>query len=185
MEARMSVCSHCRATLQKRPKESFAMFAARKFCNRRCYFDSVRNLPTLRQLNKQRYWIHRAMIRRCTDPSCKDWPEYGGRGITVCDRWLSFANFLEDMGERPDGASIDRIDNSKGYSPDNCRWADAKQQSQNRRHVIQVYTLDGRLSLKAYCAEVGLSYGTVKKRLELGWTLEDAITKPVRKMAHA
>jgi len=101
-----------------------------------------------------RTWI--SMRHRCINKAHKDYHHYGGRGITVCDRWVdSFENFLADMGERPDGYSLDRIDNSKGYSPDNCRWATKIQQANNRRpkKTAPMYTMDSETKTLAEWAK--------------------------------
>lgn len=77
----------------------------------------------------------RAMHERCRLPSHPHWKNYGGRGVTVCESWSSFSAFLADMGERPAGMTLDRVDNEKGYSPGNCRWADRATQTANRRNA--------------------------------------------------
>ena len=97
---------------------------------------------------------YRCMKDRCLNPGAANYPYYGGRGITICERWLGengYENFLADMGERPRGKTLDRIDPELGYSPSNCKWATAKEQVQNRR-------ADGRTVLR-HC-----TYGTRKKK---------------------
>jgi hypothetical protein len=88
---------------------------------------------SFRRSGKRVYRIWCCMITRCTNPKATRYENYGGRGITVCERWLKFENFLEDMGEPPEYHSIDRLDNDAGYSKENCAWRTASQQSLNRR----------------------------------------------------
>lgn len=124
-----------------------------------------------------RTWL--GMKRRCYDPKCKDYPNWGGRGIRVCSRWLnSFENFLSDMGMRPeDKQSIDRLDSNGDYSPENCRWATFEEQGgENRRAMTPVcYAGVQYHSIKAACDALGIKYTTVWQRMQSGLTAQQAL----------
>lgn len=122
------------------------------------------------------------MRRRCSDPSRKSFPRYGGRGISVCDRWIrSFEAFLADMGERPEGTTLDRIDKDGNYEPGNCRWATPVEQSRNRSSNRYVDCDGNTVSLAEYCDRKGFDYILIRDRVcGLGWTLERAVSEPVR-----
>lgn len=120
--------------------------------------------------------------QRCFNPNDDHYPSYGGRGVTMCDRWrYSFQNFLDDMGERPKGTTIDRWPDPLGnYEPGNCRWATPTQQSQNRPSNRYCAMGPGGLPLKEVVKRWGRApYPTVLARLRNGWDEEDAITTPV------
>jgi hypothetical protein len=119
--------------------------------------------------------IWSSMVRRCTNPRNKAFPAYGGRGITVCDRWRDFTNFLADMGECPEGLSIDRKDNDKGYEPGNCRWATQSEQCRNTRRNV-ILTLNGVSHCLVEWAEItGINYGTLNDRIRRGWSDADVL----------
>ena len=124
------------------------------------------------------YKIWSGIIARCTNPDDKYFPRYGGRGITVCERWLDFGTFLADMGHRPGkGFSIDRIDNDGPYAPENCHWATWKEQENNRRNN-RVLTISGEShTVSEWAGIVGVNAGTIFTRLRKGFAPELAILK--------
>jgi hypothetical protein len=102
-----------------------------------CELKFVRHGHRSAKSSSPEYMVWSGMIKRCTEPRNAAWPNYGARGITVCERWLkSFNAFLEDMGKRPDGYSLDRIDNAGNYEPSNCRWTTKENQSRDRRTTV-------------------------------------------------
>lgn len=119
------------------------------------------------------------MFKRCGNPKHSSHVRYGGRGISVCARWKSFTAFLEDMGERPEGTSLERIDNNGNYEPGNCRWATKKEQQRNMRSN-RLLTHNGRTMCIAEWAETaGISALTLHSRLNIGWTIDEALSIPV------
>lgn len=119
------------------------------------------------------------MHDRCRNPNNKRYGRYGGRGISVCDRWSDYQNFLADMGRRPPHcSSIDRIDNDGNYEPGNCRWATAKQQTSNRG-ISRLITWRGEVdTLGSWAKRCGLSSNALRYRVENNWPLEEAMTRP-------
>lgn len=125
--------------------------------------------------NTPTYGTWRGMLERCSNPNNRHWHIYGAKGITVCQRWQKFENFLADMGERPEGKTLDRIDNSKGYNVDNCRWATSSEQSRNTERNVWI-EWDGKLKvLKDWAREMGLTDSALSIRIER-WGLERAMT---------
>jgi hypothetical protein len=121
-----------------------------------------------------------AAVQRCTNPKNPKWSIYGDRGITVCEHWRTFENFLADMGERPPGTSLDRLDNEKGYQPGNCRWASDWTQQNNRRNAVR-YEYQGRsYSMTELAAAVGMPFRALRSRLYRGMSVDDAVSKPLR-----
>jgi hypothetical protein len=128
------------------------------------------------QSNSKEYMAWAEIKRRCYNKNNKDYYRYGGRGIKVCDRWLnSFENFFADMGERPEKYSIDRIDNDGNYCPENCRWVTHKEQCNNKSNNVFLTIRGKTMSIKEWSTYTGQNHKTVRSRLKLGWTPEQAI----------
>lgn len=126
--------------------------------------------------HKQTYISWRGMRNRCRLKNVWNYASYGGAGLSYEPSWESFDNFLLDMGERPDGMTLDRIDNSKGYYKDNCRWATPAQQQANRSNCMML-TYEGITQTSAeWSRQLGLAKGAVWNRIKLGWTVERAVT---------
>lgn len=126
--------------------------------------------------SKSKIWsIHRSMMDRCYLKTSHAYNRYGGRGITVCDRWHDFEKFYEDMGDKPNGMSLDRIDNNSGYSPENVKWASYKEQANNTRSN-RILTYMGRSqNISQWADEFNLKMTTIWARLQRGWTVERAL----------
>lgn len=121
-----------------------------------------------------------AMRQRCLNPKDDAFPKYGGRGIRVCNRWSSFKQFLEDMGPRPDGTTLDRIDPSGNYTPRNCRWAAPQQQTDNRQCTRKLTFNKEELALSEWFKRTGISISVLGARMRLGWSARKILTTPVR-----
>lgn len=155
-----------------------------RFCSRACFFKDLRGkVPVDAMAARKRpyithghtrgghsptYTVWHSMKQRCLNPNCDAFPNYGGRGISICERWLTFENFLEDMGERPSThLSLDRIDVERGYEPGNCRWATQKVQCNNWQRKTQfVLEYQGNdYSLQELADKFGLDRYTLRRRV--------------------
>jgi hypothetical protein len=150
-----------------------------------CYGKERRFAATATRLGhwrKPEYKSWTGAIARCYDVNNDSYEDYGGRGIAVCPRWLDeeqgYSNFLEDMGPRPKGTSLDRVDNGESYSPKNCRWATTKEQARNRRSSMMLTFNGETLAAAAWADRTGLSRACITQRINRGWSVEMALTRP-------
>ena len=128
------------------------------------------------------YSVWKNMRRRCNSSKSTGFRRWGGRGIKVCQRWESFANFLLDMGRRPSPAhTIERRDNNGDYTPSNCVWATQQEQSRNRSSNRMVFFNGRRMTLAEAAKITGVDHSLFIARVNLGWTEHDALNVPVRK----
>ena len=135
-----------------------------------------------RQSMKKRFC---SMHSRCYDKSNIKYHRYGGRGITVCERWHTFDNYYLDIGDLPKGSTLDRIDNDGPYSPENCRVASYSQQARNRSDTHIVFFNGLSLSLTEWAERIGLRRETLRNRILRGWSVYDALTTTKQKNGKA
>lgn len=135
------------------------------------------NRATHRKTNTRVHRIWQAMLNRCRNSNTAQYHNYGGRGIKVCDRWTKFENFYADMGEPPEGHSIERNDNDGNYCPENCCWADRNTQARNKS-TNRIIEFNGVSKvLKDWAADLGIDQASLRERLDK-WPLEKALTQP-------
>lgn len=133
-------------------------------------------------INSRAYKLWCSMRTRCFYPKHRSYKYYGGKGIVPCDEWNDFANFYNDMGDPPDGMTLGRIDNTKGYCKENCRWETMKDQGNNRSSNRLVTAFGETLTLQQWANKTGVTRAAIEQRLNKGvMTNEEAVTKPVKK----
>lgn len=129
--------------------------------------------------------VWEGMIRRCTNPKDKDFHLYGARGIKVCERWLDVRLFAEDMGDKPDGHSLDRIDTYGDYCVENCRWATAMEQGANKRTNCMIEHEGQILHVAEWCRRCNIKVSTFRNRVKSGMSPSDALTMPLQRRRKA
>ena len=132
------------------------------------------------------YYVWQGMKHRCFNQNDKEYKNYGGRGITVCDRWRnSFENFLHDMGNVPRGMSIERINNEKNYSPENCKWATRKEQANNKRNNVKLKFGGASYGINDVAELTNINRKCIENRVYQGWTTPEVIFTPYRRKRNA
>jgi hypothetical protein len=143
-----------------------------------CYSREL--LTTHGQYKSPTYSVWRDMIQRTSNPNCKASKNYLHRGITVCDSWRVFESFLADMGDKPEGLTLDRVNNDGNYCKDNCRWATPIQQHNNKRSNVFIEFNGERQTVTQWARQLGMSKGTLRGRLNsVNWGTEKALTQPL------
>jgi hypothetical protein len=129
------------------------------------------------------YHAWASMKSRCMNPNVHSFKRYGARGIKVCDRWMRFENFYEDMGPKPsERHSLERLDTDGNYEPSNCVWADAFQQASTRTNVRSICAFGKTMTAAAWQRETGIPASVIRNRIDSGWREEQAVSHPVRKI---
>lgn len=148
---------------------------------RQCKVCASAKMSTHGMSNTALYTVWEHIKQRCFNPKSRSYPDYGGRGITVCDAWFDFEPFMMwalSNGYSPD-LTLDRIDNDGSYCPENCRWVDRKTQQNNRRNSIYITAMGKTLPCAEWARLTGIPKNTIRGRLKMGWSEAMAVTTPV------
>lgn len=137
------------------------------------------NKTTHGMTNTPEWYSWSAMRTRCLNPNVVDYSRYGGRGITFCESWSDFSAFFADMGYRPEGTTLDRIDVNGNYCKENCRWATSKQQGRNRRNSTLLTHKGQTKCISEWAEYLDVSVNTLIARIREGWSISDALETPI------
>lgn len=134
----------------------------------------LKTITTHGRSKSREYRTWSQMLQRCNNPNNDRYNDYGGRGIKVCERWHEFENFFKDIGERPKGKSLDRIDNDQGYCKENCRWATPSEQQLNKRKILIMF--DGKsMTANEWGKHIGIDEWTIQRRIKKGLSLDKVL----------
>ena len=133
-------------------------------------------ISEIKRRDRPEYWAWAAMLQRCRNEKNPGYAQYGGRGIRVCDRWVSFDTFFEDMGSRPTpNHSIERKNNNGNYEPSNCIWADDAKQNNNTSHNVIISAHGMSMTMAQWSKRLGVSYAKIRMRLKAWYSAEVAL----------
>lgn len=141
-----------------------------------CARGRPRHGHTVNRSSTPEYETWRGMKERCQNPKSTTYPSYGGNGISICDRWQSFENFYADMGKRPNGHTLDRIDSAGNYEPSNCRWATVVQQNRNRSSNRYITANGKTMQLFEWAQELSVDPSTILSRIRRGYSEQEAVS---------
>ena len=171
-------CLACGVVFEIRMSPSKEATGRGKYCSKSCgnKVTSTKHGHTTHKGQSRTYISYWSMMARCYQPTNERYSKYGGIGIEVCQRWRdSFENFLADMGERPDGTSIDRINGLLGYTPENCRWASPSEQQRNLKNNVVLKHNGESMCVSEWAKKVGLNPSVLSYRIKHGWPIEKAL----------
>lgn len=177
-EGKVGLFWECICDCGKIPKKAIGTSSLLRGLTQSCGCLNIQKIKEANTTHKQTktptYISWKSMWQRCTDPNHKSYLSY--KDFTPYDRWKTFENFVADMGERPENTTLDRIDNTKGYFLENCRWASAFTQQANTKQTIYVLLNEETVCLKEACRRTGMPYSRAKNRVRNGWSPYDAAT---------